>query len=257
MLVMMAHSITARPNARRWPVAGQRLALVWLVRYQVLDFSQNQRRALAGSRPALQRWFGWTLDLGPIILASASPRRGEVLQAAGIPFEAQASSVEERQLPGEAPDELVRRLAAEKAEAVARRRPGETRPVVGADTEVVVDGQVLGKPASDVQAARMLRLLSGRAHTVITGLCVLQPATGWRRVEAVSTTVFFATLSEDEIHDYLQSGEPRDKAGAYAIQGLASKFVERIEGCYFNVMGLPVATLYRMLREQKAESRRQ
>ncbi len=171
------------------------------------------------------------------------------MRNAGIDFEAQAQAVPEHQLPGETPEEYVRRLAVDKAEAVAGQFPRDARPIVAADTTVVVDGRVLGKPADNAEAADMLRQLSGRAHTVITGLCVLQPATGRRIVESVTTTVVFAPLSEREIEDYVGSGEPLDKAGAYAIQGLAAKFVERLEGCYFNVMGLPVATLYRMLKD--------
>jgi len=181
-----------------------------------------------------------------LILASNSPRRRDLLRLAGIPFEAIASNVEERVGPGESPEQYVRRLALEKAENVAGRvTPGAY--VLGADTEVEVDGQVLGKPESPEDAARMMTLLSGRAHRVITGICLLGPAT--RLQETVTTLVVFTPLTDSEIAEYAHSGEPMDKAGGYAIQGLAAKFVERIEGCYFNVMGLPVAAVYRLLKE--------
>lgn len=189
------------------------------------------------------------MSLKMVILASQSPRRRELLQSAGIQFEAIPAEIDERLRPGESPEQHVLRLAVEKAERVAASRPGEARPVVAADTIVVVDGDVLGKPESPEQAADMLRRLSGRTHAVWTGLCVLDPPSGRRLAGVVSTDVRFAPLSEDEIRDYVDSGEPMDKAGAYAIQGLASRFVERIDGCYFNVVGLPIPTLYRMLKQ--------
>lgn len=182
-----------------------------------------------------------------LILASNSPRRRDLLRLAGIPFEAIASHIEESVGPGESPEQYVRRLALEKAEEVARRVAPDTY-VLGADTEVEVDGQVLGKPESPEDAARMMALLSGRTHSVITGLCLLGPG-GGRLQEAVKTIVYFSRLTDLEIQEYARSGEPMDKAGGYAIQGLAAKFVERIEGCYFNVMGLPVAAVYRLLKE--------
>lgn len=184
-----------------------------------------------------------------LVLASASPRRRELLRAAGIHFEAIASNVVESRKEGETAEEFVRRIALEKAEQVAAGRPGETRPIVAADTVVVVEQTVLRKPNSASGAASMLRLLSGQTHAVLTGLCVLEPRSGRRCVETVRTEVRFAPLTEDEIQEYVASGEPLDKAGAYAIQGLASRFVERIDGCYFNVVGLPVPTLYRMLKQ--------
>lgn len=182
-----------------------------------------------------------------LILASNSPRRRDLLRLAGIPFEAIASHIEERVGSGESPAQYVRRLALEKAEEVARRVAPDSY-VLGADTEVEVDGKVLGKPESPEDAARMMALLSGRAHNVITGLCLLGPA-GTRIQEAVTTIVYFSRLTDSEIWEYAHSGEPMDKAGGYAIQGLAAKFVERLEGCYFNVMGLPVAAVYRLLKE--------
>lgn len=183
-------------------------------------------------------------DLVRLILASQSPRRAELLAAAGFEFDVQAAEIDERRLPGEDPRTFVTRVAADKAAAVARLSPG--RVVVGADTAVVIDDHVLGKPADDREAAEMLRLLSGRTHDVLTGIAVRQ---GDRELaEAARTRVRFLPLSAKEIAWYVATGEPRDKAGAYAIQGLASRFVDWIEGSYSNVMGLPVASLYRLLQ---------
>ncbi len=187
-----------------------------------------------------------------VILASSSPRRRELLRAAGIAFEAIPAEIDESVQPGEIPEKHALRLAIAKAESVAASRAAETRLVVAADTIVVIDGDVLGKPESPEQAAEMLRRLSGRTHAVLTGLCVIDPPSGRRLAGVVSTDVNFAPLSEDEIREYVDSGEPMDKAGAYAIQGRASRFVERIDGCYFNVVGLPIPTLYRMLNQLTA-----
>ncbi len=186
-----------------------------------------------------------------LILASASPRRAAVLRDAGVAFEAVSTSVDEARWPGERPEELVERLAEAKARAVAAGLANKAGPaiVVGADTEVVVDGRVLGKPTSAETARSMLRHLSGRVHGVITGLAVMRLPDGAARTEHETTLVTFAPLSEGEIEDYVASGEPFDKAGAYAIQGRGGRFVIRVEGCYFNVVGLPVARLYRILRE--------
>jgi len=179
-----------------------------------------------------------------LVLASASPRRVDLLRAAGFAFDVQPAAVDESVRPGETADAYVRRLALQKALAV------EVPPqdvVLGADTAVVVDGTVLGKPEGADDASRMLRLLSGRSHEVLTGVAVKQ---GSRSASAVERTeVRFAALSEGEIAWYVQSGEPVDKAGAYGIQGLASRFVERIDGSYTNVVGLPVPTVYRLLLE--------
>jgi septum formation protein len=181
---------------------------------------------------------------GMLVLASQSPRRSEILRLAGIPFTVRVADVDESVLPGENPSVYVRRLAEAKARAVAAA-PGET--VLGADTTVVIDGEILAKPADPADAQRMLALLSGRRHEVLTGICLLRSAEA--ECDCATTAVVFAPLSEREIADYVASGEPMDKAGAYAIQGLASKFVERIEGDYFNVMGLPVALVYQRLRD--------
>jgi septum formation protein len=178
-----------------------------------------------------------------LILASQSPRRRELLATAGFRFTVRSRPVEEIRAAGEAPVDYVKRLARAKVEAVWERKE---EIVLGADTVVVLDGRVLEKPADASEARSMLRALSGREHTVITGICLRHA--GGEVVDSESTRVRFVPLDEDEIGDYVSSGEPMDKAGAYAIQGLASKFVERIEGCYFNVMGLPLALVYRHLK---------
>lgn len=178
-----------------------------------------------------------------LILASQSPRRRELLAIAGVPFVVRSRPVVEVRAPGESPKEYVRRLARAKADG-AWERDGEV--VLGADTVVVLDEQVLEKPADAADARAMLRRLSGRVHTVITGICLRYG--GGIIVDDTSTLVRFVTLDESEIDKYVASGEPMDKAGAYAIQGLASKFVDRVEGCYFNVMGLPLALVYRHLK---------
>jgi septum formation protein len=182
-----------------------------------------------------------------LILASRSPRRRELLRQAGFDFDVRPSSVEETTSPSETPEESARRAAREKALEVAASAPPESL-VLGADTVVVADGEILGKPANASDAARMLRLLSGVTHRVITGVCIVRAPD---RVEALAhetTFVTFRSLDNDELQDYLASGEPFDKAGAYGIQGLASKFVTRVEGCYFNVVGLPVALVYELLK---------
>jgi septum formation protein len=190
-----------------------------------------------------------TLEL---VLASQSPRRRELLATAGFAFTVRVSAVEEVRAHGEAPEAYAQRLAREKAEAAWQAGPKGSREVVlGADTIVVLDdavgGTVLEKPRDTEDAHAMLRQLSGREHVVITGIC-LRHAAG-AEVASESTRVKFAALSPGEIDAYVASGEPMDKAGAYAIQGLASKFVERIEGCFFNVVGLPLALVYRKLKE--------
>ena len=174
-----------------------------------------------------------------LILASASPRRRELLATAGFRFSVRARPVEEVRRALESPVEYVRRLSYEKAMA-ARVRVDEI--VLGADTVVVVDDNVLEKPRDAVDAHRMLQLLSGRVHQVITGICLLRE--GRTLQDHSLTQVHFTRLTSSEIAQYVASGEPMDKAGAYGIQGLASKFVERIDGCYFNVMGLPLSLVY-------------
>jgi nucleoside triphosphate pyrophosphatase len=186
-----------------------------------------------------------------LVLASASPRRAELLRAAGFAFDVVANVIDECRLPDEPPESYVRRLAAEKsARALADPRSHSKLQdvvVIGADTTVVVDDEILGKPRDDDDAATMLRQLSGRPHEVMTGLSLRRGALELGRVE--TTTVYFAPLDPDEIEWYVRSGEGRDKAGAYAIQGLASRFVRRIEGSYANVVGLPVGTVKDLLKE--------
>ncbi len=183
-----------------------------------------------------------------LILASASPRRAELLRNAGISFSAEPAHVPETPAPNELPLEYAQRLAREKALAVLARHPQDT--VLGADTVVVVDEHLLEKPIDAEAAARMLRLLSGRTHEVITGVCIAN--SGFQQTEAEVTQVNFAAISDDEIRDYIRTGEPMDKAGAYAIQGIASRWARRIAGCYFNVVGLPVPRVYRLLQAAEA-----
>jgi septum formation protein len=188
-----------------------------------------------------------------LVLASASPRRQELLRNAGIPFTVEPADINETPLAGELPRDCAERLAREKALAVSQRRPQDY--VIGADTIVVIEGAMLGKPRDAGDAARMLRLLSGRLHEVITGVCVVMPAASGQRPvvsETASqlTLVTMGALSEDEILEYVATGEPLDKAGAYAIQGIASRWIPRIDGDYSNVVGLPVAMVYAMLRER-------
>jgi septum formation protein len=191
-----------------------------------------------------------------LVLASASPRRQELLRNAGISFTVQPADVDETPLPDELPRACAERLAREKALAVWRTRPQDR--VLGADTIVVVDETILGKPADAADAARMLRRLSGRVHCVITGVCVVEAvargqlpvASGELRTASETTLVTMNELSDEEIRDYIATGEPMDKAGAYAIQGMASRWIPRIEGDYSNVVGLPVALVFAMLRER-------
>ncbi|HET9742161.1 MAG TPA: Maf family protein [Terriglobales bacterium] len=190
-----------------------------------------------------------------LILASASPRRQELLRKAKIPFLVQPANIPEEHRAGESPEQYVRRLAREKAQAIANSlQTGNF--ILGADTEVVLDpksGTPLGKPKDEKDAAGMLRLLSGRDHYVITGVCVFwrtSPEKRWQSAEAAETTlVHMQPISEREIEEYVATGEPMDKAGAYAIQGIASRWISRIEGCYFNVVGLPVPLVFRLLKE--------
>jgi septum formation protein len=204
-----------------------------------------------------------------LVLASASPRRQELLRNAGIPFTTEPADVDETPLPGEDARACAERLARDKTLTIARRRPESY--VLGADTVVMVDDEILNKPVDEPDAARMLRLLSGRVHRVITGVCLVQPvqvATAGRtsdpevpyqvataegrqlRIASETTLVTMTQISEEDIREYVASGEPMDKAGAYAIQGRASRWIPRIEGDYSNVVGLPVALVYRMLNDR-------
>jgi septum formation protein len=180
-----------------------------------------------------------------LVLASASPRRRELLAQAGYAFVVRPAHIPEDSLPDEDPIAYVVRLAREKAEAVFRELADATAVVLGADTTVTLDGQILGKPVDDADAARMLRMLSGRTHRVITGVALA--AESGTQVAAEVTAVRFLTLSDEEIRGYVATGEPLDKAGAYGIQGRAARWIPRIEGCYFNVVGLPLALVSTLL----------
>lgn len=180
-----------------------------------------------------------------LILASASPRRHEILEAAGIAHIVRSASIDETRLENEPPQDFVRRLAENKARAAGRVAAGDV--ALGADTVVAIGSHVFGKPSGADDAARMLRELSGRDHWVYTGICLLSEN---KQVSDVAVTrVSFLELDEREITEYTRSGEPSDKAGAYAIQGLASKFIAGVEGCYHNVVGLPVSLVYRHLKD--------
>jgi septum formation protein len=200
-----------------------------------------------------------------LVLASASPRRQELLRAAGIAITVQPTNIPETPQDGELPKAFAERLAHEKAWAIFKQRPNDF--VLGADTIVVVDGHILGKPANAADGARMLRLLSGRTHEVTTGVCLMgpraaaaeagdaakaKPETTLGNTRSETTLVTMSAFSEEEIQAYIATGEPMDKAGAYAIQGMASRWIPRIEGDYANVVGLPVALVYRMLRDHGA-----
>ncbi len=186
-----------------------------------------------------------------LILASASPRRAEILRNAGIRFEICSTGVDESRLDNESPGDYVRRLALAKAVSAAEKNPSLDAEVliIGADTVVVVDSTILGKPKSGDEVKRMLRCVSGRVHEVHTGLVLVRTSGMQQRAVEEITRVHFARLTDQEIEEYLATREPFDKAGAYAIQGMGGRYVTRIEGCYFNVMGLPLARLYILLRE--------
>ncbi|GAC1624006.1 MAG: Maf family protein [Candidatus Acidiferrum sp.] len=183
-----------------------------------------------------------------LILASASTRRAEILRDAGLQFTVISSAIDETPIPGESPRDLVARLAAAKAELVAARAIGPGI-VIAADTVVVLESRILTKPRSTDDARHMLEQLSGRAHTVLTGVTLVRLPDAERRDFVESTLVHFEVLSSEELTRYLATGESHDKAGAYAIQGRAGRFIPRIEGCYFNVVGLPLARLVRSLHE--------
>lgn len=185
------------------------------------------------------------IELPKLILASGSPRRSEILTSVGWEFEKHIADIDETERPGESPEHYVVRLAREKAEAVAVNFPGRT--VLGADTTVVIDGQILAKPLDLDDARRMLRMLSGNWHAVLTGVAVVQD--GVTRSNIQSTRVKFASMSDAEINHLAMLGDPLDKAGAYAVQAQAALFIEGIEGDYWNVVGLPISLVYRLMSE--------
>ena len=188
-----------------------------------------------------------------IILASSSPRRAEILRNAGIDFGTWPTDVDETPLPGEGAAAMVARLAEAKARAASTQSDSPIHQdtgslILGADTTVELDGEILGKPENSADAREMLRKLSGRAHRVLTGVFLLQTSTGASRAAVETTTVTFAELSEEEIDAYIGTSEPFGKAGAYAIQGVAGRYISGISGCYYNVVGLPLARVYSLLR---------
>lgn len=183
-----------------------------------------------------------------LILASASTRRAEILRDAGFHFSVLSSAIDETPYPGETPQDLVQRLAIAKGELVAARAVGPAI-IIAADTEVTLDGHIFGKPRSSDDARHMLEKLSGHAHAVLTGVALIRLPDAERVTFVETTLVHFAKLGEDEITRYLATGEPHDKAGGYGIQGRAGRYIPRIEGCYFNVVGLPLARLQQALTE--------
>ena len=204
---------------------------------------ENQGALQVEGQPANASEF----ELEPLVLASASPRRAEILRSVGWPFEAAAANIDETARSEEDVSEYVERLACEKAEAVAVGRVSGL--VLGADTVVAVGGEVLGKPADTEDARRMLRLLSGRWHEVLTGVAVVRAETKEVLVAHERTRVRFAAMTDAEIDWYISTGEPTDKAGAYGVQGRAALFIEEIEGDYRNIMGLPIRLVYKLMGE--------
>lgn len=182
-----------------------------------------------------------------IVLASASPRRKELLSKAGVEFEICAANIPEEPRPGELPVAFAERMAREKAQAVRELKPG--RIILAADTVVAVGDEILGKPRGSEDAWRMLRLLSAKSHKVTTGVCLL--GAGFEDVRSETTAVEFSEMPEDEIREYVSTGEPLDKAGAYAIQGGAARWVKKVSGDYNNVVGLPVLLAMKMMRERR------
>jgi len=198
---------------------------------------------------------GASADAMKLILASASPRRAEILRNAGFEFDVHPAHLDETRLPGESPEDYVRRLADAKARSAAEQigRKHTRAIIIGADTAVVVAGKLLGKPNGVEDAKRMLRLLSGRTHEVLTGVAALRVPEGSSALHVETTRVTFLELSDSDIENYVATGEPFDKAGAYGIQGIGGKFVREIEGCYFNVMGLPLSRVWSLVRATKSE----
>ena len=187
------------------------------------------------------------IELPRVILASASPRRAEILRTVGWPFDPLPVDIDETRRAGEQAVEYVKRLAREKAEAAAARVPSSI--IIAADTTVTIDDHILEKPADEADAERMLHLLSDRWHSVMTGLAIINCESSRTMVAHEKTEVKFAAMSDEEIAWYVKTGEPMDKAGAYAIQGLGARFIEEIKGDFFNVMGLPIRLVYEVFVE--------
>jgi septum formation protein len=187
----------------------------------------------------------------PLILASKSPRRAEILRTVGWEFEVMAANIDETVRANESAVDYVQRLAQEKAEAVAQRL--DSGVVLGADTIVKVDATVFGQPQDEQDARRMLRLLSGKWHEVFTGVAVVSVADDHKMVAHQVTRVRFAEMSAAEIEWYLSTGETSDKAGAYAIQGYGAVFIEEVQGDYFNIVGLPIRLVYKLLSEVRSQ----
>ena len=183
----------------------------------------------------------------PVILASSSPRRQELLRQIGMSFVVDPADIDERLLPGEQPEVYALRLARGKARTASRKN--KEGIVVAADTIVILDAELMGKPVDARDAEGMLERLSGREHRVITGLAIMDAASGKLLAKTAETKVWFRTLEPEEIRSYVATGEPLDKAGAYGIQGKGALLIERIEGCYYNVVGLPLSLLSVMLGE--------
>ncbi len=202
---------------------------------QAIEAARNDLDRSAVSRPSVPK----------LILASASPRRAEILRTVGWPFEMLAVNIDESRRTGEEAVAYVERVARAKADAAALRAPGST--ILGADTVVVIEDEILGKPHDDEDARRMLRLLRDRWHQVLTGVALVNGEAGSAKVAHEVTEVRFAAMSEDEIRWYVATGEPKDKAGAYAIQGLGARFIKEIRGDYFNIVGLPVRLVYELM----------
>ena len=191
------------------------------------------------------------IELPKLVLASGSPRRAEIMRSVGWDFEKDVPDIDESERAGEPPEDYVQRLAKEKAELIASRHPGEI--VLGADTTVVINGEIIGKPVDEEDARRMVRMLSGNWHEVLTGVALV--SSGSTDVGLQRTRVKFASMTDGEVEFLVKRGDPLDKAGAYAVQAQAALFIESIQGDYWNVVGLPISLVYRMIVEARTSAR--